>query len=243
MPIRPEHRGFDPIDWPRLSDVIRFRRAGGRCEGCGRPHLQRVAFRAGAGSTPRPRRGATGAAGSCAAACSRRTCSIRCALPARFSRRRTSTATLRMMPARLRSHPFLRVMLRRGAGGEENASTRTPGGTSRCPGGRERGRHPRRRRMALRFFRYQRLSSGSRLCGGAPESRATTRGPRPEAGPQARRCAPSRAAIPVGSTVSSIGRTGRRPRSNAARRASALAGSATRRRVTAMQADAAHVAA
>jgi hypothetical protein len=42
MPIRREHRGFYPIDWPQLSAVIRFRRAGGRCEGCGRPHLQRV---------------------------------------------------------------------------------------------------------------------------------------------------------------------------------------------------------
>lgn len=42
MPIRPEHRYFYPIDWPQLSAVIRFRRAGGRCEGCGRPHLTRV---------------------------------------------------------------------------------------------------------------------------------------------------------------------------------------------------------
>ncbi|WP_191970279.1 hypothetical protein [Methylobacterium planeticum] len=28
MPIRREHRSFDSIDWPRLSAVIRFRRAG-----------------------------------------------------------------------------------------------------------------------------------------------------------------------------------------------------------------------
>ncbi|WP_043753483.1 hypothetical protein [Methylobacterium nodulans] len=42
MPIRPEHRFFYPIDWPQLSAVIRFRRAGGRCESCGRPHLQQV---------------------------------------------------------------------------------------------------------------------------------------------------------------------------------------------------------
>ncbi|MGH1572695.1 hypothetical protein ACRAWG_21010 [Methylobacterium sp. P31] len=42
MPIRREHRFFYPIDWPQLSAVIRFRRAGGRCEGCGRPHGQRV---------------------------------------------------------------------------------------------------------------------------------------------------------------------------------------------------------
>jgi hypothetical protein len=38
MPIRREHRFFYPIDWPQLSAAIRFRRAGGRCEGCGRPH-------------------------------------------------------------------------------------------------------------------------------------------------------------------------------------------------------------
>jgi hypothetical protein len=28
MPIRREHRFFYPIDWPQLSAVIRFRRAG-----------------------------------------------------------------------------------------------------------------------------------------------------------------------------------------------------------------------
>ncbi|MDP4026129.1 hypothetical protein Q8W71_26230 [Methylobacterium sp. NEAU 140] len=38
MPIRREHRFFYPIDWPQLSAVIRFGRARGRCEGCGRPH-------------------------------------------------------------------------------------------------------------------------------------------------------------------------------------------------------------
>ena len=38
MPIRREHRWLYPIDWPQLSAVIRFRRAGGRCEGCKRPH-------------------------------------------------------------------------------------------------------------------------------------------------------------------------------------------------------------
>lgn len=42
MPIRREHRFFYPIDWPQLSAVIRFRRAGGCCEGCGRPHGQSV---------------------------------------------------------------------------------------------------------------------------------------------------------------------------------------------------------
>ncbi|MCJ2124042.1 hypothetical protein [Methylobacterium sp. J-077] len=38
MPIRPEHRFFYPIDWRELSAEVRFRRAGGACEGCGRPH-------------------------------------------------------------------------------------------------------------------------------------------------------------------------------------------------------------
>ncbi|WP_438346830.1 hypothetical protein [Methylorubrum populi] len=38
MPIRREHRFFYPIDWPQLSAVIRFGRAKGRCEECGRPH-------------------------------------------------------------------------------------------------------------------------------------------------------------------------------------------------------------
>ena len=38
MPIRPENRWLYPIDWPQLSAVIRFERAKGCCEGCGRPH-------------------------------------------------------------------------------------------------------------------------------------------------------------------------------------------------------------
>ncbi len=38
MPIRPEYRWFYPIDWLQLSAVIRFKRARGRCESCGRPH-------------------------------------------------------------------------------------------------------------------------------------------------------------------------------------------------------------
>ena len=42
MPIRREHRFFYPIDWPQLSAVTRFQRAGGRCEVCARPHGQRV---------------------------------------------------------------------------------------------------------------------------------------------------------------------------------------------------------
>ena len=42
MPIRPENRFFYPIDWPQLSDAIRFQRAQGCCEQCGRPHGQLV---------------------------------------------------------------------------------------------------------------------------------------------------------------------------------------------------------
>jgi hypothetical protein len=38
MPIRPELRWFYPIDWTELSRLIRFGRARGRCETCGRPH-------------------------------------------------------------------------------------------------------------------------------------------------------------------------------------------------------------
>lgn len=43
MPIAPQHRWFYPIDWRELSCSIRFGRAGGRCEHCGRPHGRRVA--------------------------------------------------------------------------------------------------------------------------------------------------------------------------------------------------------
>ena len=38
MPIRPEYRWLYPIDWVQLSTLIRFERAKGRCQGCGRPH-------------------------------------------------------------------------------------------------------------------------------------------------------------------------------------------------------------
>jgi hypothetical protein len=38
MPIRAEMRWFYPIDWPQLSRHVRFARAGGVCQGCGRPH-------------------------------------------------------------------------------------------------------------------------------------------------------------------------------------------------------------
>ena len=42
MPIRREHRFFYPIDWRELSLTIRFRRAGGWCERCRRPHGQTI---------------------------------------------------------------------------------------------------------------------------------------------------------------------------------------------------------
>jgi hypothetical protein len=38
MPIAPDHRWLYPIDWPELSNLIRFRRAKGQCEHCGRRH-------------------------------------------------------------------------------------------------------------------------------------------------------------------------------------------------------------
>ena len=43
MPIRPENRWLYPIDWPQISDRVRFGRARGRCERCARPHKRRVA--------------------------------------------------------------------------------------------------------------------------------------------------------------------------------------------------------
>lgn len=42
MPIAPEDRWLYPIDWRELSQLIRFGRAKGRCERCGRPHGQAV---------------------------------------------------------------------------------------------------------------------------------------------------------------------------------------------------------
>ncbi len=42
MPIKPELRYFYPIDWPQVSRWVRFVRAKGRCEACGRPHGQLV---------------------------------------------------------------------------------------------------------------------------------------------------------------------------------------------------------
>jgi hypothetical protein len=42
MPIAPEHRWSYPIDWRELSALIRFTRAKGRCERCGRPQGEEV---------------------------------------------------------------------------------------------------------------------------------------------------------------------------------------------------------
>ena len=42
MPIKPELRWFYPIDWPQISRQVRFERAGGRCQSCGRPHGETV---------------------------------------------------------------------------------------------------------------------------------------------------------------------------------------------------------
>lgn len=42
MPIRDELRWFYPIDWSLISRRVRFERARGRCEACGRPHAQLI---------------------------------------------------------------------------------------------------------------------------------------------------------------------------------------------------------
>ena len=42
MPIKPELRYHYPIDWPQVSRWVRFVRAKGCCETCGRPHGQVV---------------------------------------------------------------------------------------------------------------------------------------------------------------------------------------------------------
>ena len=42
MPIKPELRYYYPIDWPQVSRWVRFVRAKGCCETCGRPHGQVV---------------------------------------------------------------------------------------------------------------------------------------------------------------------------------------------------------
>ncbi|WP_394652615.1 hypothetical protein [uncultured Sphingomonas sp.] len=47
MPIAREHRWLYPIDWRELSALIRFGRAGGRCEHCRRPHGRDILHLAG----------------------------------------------------------------------------------------------------------------------------------------------------------------------------------------------------
>ena len=42
MPIHPDFRHLYPPDWRALANHIKFERAGGRCEWCGRPHGQIV---------------------------------------------------------------------------------------------------------------------------------------------------------------------------------------------------------
>ena len=42
MPIKPELRYFYPIDWPQISHSVRFVRAKGHCQVCGRPHGETV---------------------------------------------------------------------------------------------------------------------------------------------------------------------------------------------------------
>jgi hypothetical protein len=38
MPIRPEMRGYYPSNWSEISRRVRFERAAGLCQACGRPH-------------------------------------------------------------------------------------------------------------------------------------------------------------------------------------------------------------
>lgn len=42
MPIRRELKWLYPLDWSELSNAVRFRRAKGSCEACGRPHGRTV---------------------------------------------------------------------------------------------------------------------------------------------------------------------------------------------------------
>ena len=64
LPIRPERRFFYLIDWAQLSAVIRFGRARGCSEGCGRPHGRWSTTSAtAAGGTRRPIAGVTAGAG------------------------------------------------------------------------------------------------------------------------------------------------------------------------------------
>ena len=42
MPIRPELKHLYPPHWRELSACVRFERAGGKCQRCGRPHLRKL---------------------------------------------------------------------------------------------------------------------------------------------------------------------------------------------------------
>jgi 5-methylcytosine-specific restriction endonuclease McrA len=42
MPIRRELRPLYPYNWRELSRKLRFERAGGKCQRCGRPHGQTI---------------------------------------------------------------------------------------------------------------------------------------------------------------------------------------------------------
>jgi len=42
VPIRPELRPLYPLHWRELSQRVRFERAGGCCQGCGRPHMAQL---------------------------------------------------------------------------------------------------------------------------------------------------------------------------------------------------------
>ena len=42
MPIRRELRSLYPPHWKELSRRVRFDRAKGRCEACGRPHAKLI---------------------------------------------------------------------------------------------------------------------------------------------------------------------------------------------------------
>ena len=44
MPIRPELRALYPYNWKAISARVRFERAQGRCESCGKPHGERVRY-------------------------------------------------------------------------------------------------------------------------------------------------------------------------------------------------------
>ena len=52
MPIKAAMRWFYPIDWPQLSQHVRFERAGGVCQLCGRPMVNPFAvYRMDGGTT------------------------------------------------------------------------------------------------------------------------------------------------------------------------------------------------